>query len=418
MKLSELFELLQYGELANLPVSGGIDDVKGIRVQDYPVLISHINLALTDLHTKFNLKEREVAVQQYEAITQYQLDAKFAVTNTGSTEPVKYILDSESNPFTDDILRINSIFDEAGCELPINNENQTTSLFLNGYKTLQVPFPADDNTIFVMYRANHTKLVSSIPDLDAEVEIPAFCVEAVLSYVASRVHSQRTSQEAQINAVNLIDGVDGLSAGTSLLSIGLLTKLMGGGEHYFSLAFIGLGLIVFMGFNYSEKRKIFLGDAGSLGLRFVLATLAMEFLHSGNNHIENLNLNPLIVAILILGYPIADTMRVFTIRMSLGLSPFNADKRHMHHVLLDKGFSHFGVTSFIMTVIGGFVVVNKFLAPRLDSHLMILLNVGALILIHLFVRYRSTQLRTFWRSFSRTVFNCEESVEQIHCKLD
>jgi len=208
-----------------------------------------------------------------------------------------------------------------------------------------------------------------------------------------------------INAVNLIDGVDGLSAGTSLLSIGLLTKLMGGGEHYFSLAFIGLGLIVFMGFNYSEKRKIFLGDAGSLGLGFVLATLGMEFLHSGNNHIENLNLNPLIVAILILGYPIADTMRVFTIRMSLGLSPFKADKRHMHHVLLDKGFSHFGVTSFIMTVIGGFVVVNKFLAPRLDSHLMILLNVGALILIHLFVRYRSTQLRTFWRSFSRTVFN-------------
>ena len=208
-----------------------------------------------------------------------------------------------------------------------------------------------------------------------------------------------------INAVNLIDGVDGLSAGTSLLSIGLLTKLMGGGEHYFSLAFIGLGLIVFMGFNYSEKRKIFLGDAGSLGLGFVLATLAMEFLHSSNNHIENLNLNPVIVAILILGYPIADTMRVFTIRMSLGLSPFNADKRHMHHVLLDKGFSHFGVTSFIMTVIGGFVVVNKFLAPRLDSHLMILLNVGALILIHLFVRHRSTQLRIFWRSFSLTVFN-------------
>jgi UDP-GlcNAc:undecaprenyl-phosphate GlcNAc-1-phosphate transferase len=207
-----------------------------------------------------------------------------------------------------------------------------------------------------------------------------------------------------INAVNLIDGVDGLSAGTSLLSIGLLTTLMGGGEHYFSLAFIGLGLIVFMGFNYSEKRKIFLGDAGSLGLGFVLATLAMEFLFSGNNHIEHLNLNPVIVAVLILGYPIADTMRVFIIRLSMGVSPFTADRRHMHHVLLDKGFTHFGVTTFIMSVIAGFVVVNKFLAPRLDSHLMILLNVGAIILIHLFVRHRSVQLRIFWRSFSRSLF--------------
>ena len=207
-----------------------------------------------------------------------------------------------------------------------------------------------------------------------------------------------------INAVNLIDGVDGLSAGTSLLSIGLITTLMGGGEYYFSFAFIGLGLLVFMGFNYSEKRKIFLGDAGSLGLGYVLATLAMEFLFSGNNHIEHLNLNPVIVAILILGYPIADTMRVFIIRLSMGVSPFTADRRHMHHILLDKGFTHSGVTTFIMSVIAGFVVVNKFLAPRLDSHLMILLNVGAIILIHLFVRHRSVQLRIFWRSFSRSVF--------------
>ena len=208
-----------------------------------------------------------------------------------------------------------------------------------------------------------------------------------------------------INAVNLIDGVDGLSAGTSLLSIGLLTILMGGGEHFFSLAFIGLGLIVFMGFNYSEKRKIFLGDTGSLGLGFVLATLAMKFLFSGNNHIEHLNLNPVIVAILILGYPIADTMRVFIIRLSMGVSPFSADRRHMHHFLLDKGFTHFGVTTFIMSVIAGFVVVNKFLAPRLDSHLMILLNVGAIILIHLFARHRSVQLRIFWRLFSRSAFS-------------
>ena len=208
-----------------------------------------------------------------------------------------------------------------------------------------------------------------------------------------------------INAVNLIDGVDGLAAGISLLALFLFSTLMGGGEYLITSIFIGLGLIVFMGFNYSNKRKIFLGDAGSLSLGFIIATFAMEFLHSGNAHHLHLNLNPVIVAILILGYPVADTIRVFAIRISLGLSPFNADRRHMHHVLLDKGFSHFGTTTFIMTVMAGLVLSNKFLAPRLDSHLMILLNILGILLIHLFVRHRSTQLRIFWRSFSRTFFN-------------
>ena len=217
-----------------------------------------------------------------------------------------------------------------------------------------------------------------------------------------------------INAVNLIDGVDGLAAGISLLALYLFSALMGGGEHLITFAFIGLGLIVFMGFNYSDKRKIFLGDAGSLSLGFILATFAMEFLNSGNNHITHLNLNPVIVAVLVLGYPVADTFRVFEIRISLGLSPFNADRRHMHHVLLDKGFSHFGTTTFIMTVMAGLVLGNKFLAPRLDSHLMILLNILGILLIHLFVRHRSTQLRIFWRSFSRLFFNPVKKVWNKH----
>jgi UDP-N-acetylmuramyl pentapeptide phosphotransferase/UDP-N-acetylglucosamine-1-phosphate transferase len=136
-----------------------------------------------------------------------------------------------------------------------------------------------------------------------------------------------------INAVNLIDGVDGLAAGIGLLALYLFSSLMGGGEQLITFAFVGIGLIIFMGFNYSKKRKIFLGDSGSLGLGFILATFAMEFLHTGYNHSANLNLNPVIVAILVLGYPVADTFRVFAIRISLGLSPFNADRRHLHHIL-------------------------------------------------------------------------------------
>jgi hypothetical protein len=204
MILSEIFELLEYGELANLSLSGGIEDVKGIRVQDYPTLISHINLALSDLHTKFNLKEREVVVQEYAAITHYELDSKYAVSNTDSIEPIKYILDSATSVFNDDVLRINAAFNEIGEELPINDEYLANSIFLNGYRTIQIPFPVDTNTIFITYRANHPKLNVKVPDLNQNVELPAYCIEALLSYVASRVHSQRTSPEAQGTAVNLM----------------------------------------------------------------------------------------------------------------------------------------------------------------------------------------------------------------------
>ena len=116
------------------------------------------------------------------------------------------------------------------------------------------------------------------------------------------------------------------------------------------------------------------------------------------------------MGVLILGYPIADTLRVFVIRLSMGRSPFNADRRHMHHVLLDKGFSHFGTSTFIMTWVGIIVLLNKTLAPVLDSHLMIFINLGVVLLIHLFVRHRSAQLRIFWRSFSRSIFNPVKSL--------
>ncbi len=204
MKLSEFFDLLEYGELANLPLSGNIDSPKGIREQDYPVLISHLNLALTDLHTKFNLKEREVAVQQYEPIVYYTLSSEYAETNTSSTQPYKYIADTPANPFTDDLIRVNAVFDEGGNELPMNDETEFSSVFLCSYNVLQIPFPVGTNAVFVMYRANHPKLDIATPDLNAEIEVPAYCVEALLSYVASRVHSQRTSPEAQATAVNLM----------------------------------------------------------------------------------------------------------------------------------------------------------------------------------------------------------------------
>jgi UDP-N-acetylmuramyl pentapeptide phosphotransferase/UDP-N-acetylglucosamine-1-phosphate transferase len=207
-----------------------------------------------------------------------------------------------------------------------------------------------------------------------------------------------------INAVNLSDGIDGLSAGTSLLSILAFALITGHSEHLFILSFLGIGLVLFLRFNLSENKKVFLGDAGSLGLGFVLATMALEFLHSGNNHVQYLNINPHFAAMLVLGYPIADTSRVFVLRVISGHSPFKADRRHLHHILLDKGYTHIGATTFIILCVSVVLIVNKILAPMVNEYITIFINCVLVLLIHLYVKFRSKQLCKFWRSFSRMVF--------------
>lgn len=207
-----------------------------------------------------------------------------------------------------------------------------------------------------------------------------------------------------INAVNLSDGVDGLSASTSLLSLLIFTLLMGKEHHYYILTFIGAGLLINLRYNFSIKKKMFLGDAGSLGLGFILSALAMEFLRSGNEFHSLHEMNPIFIAILALAYPITDTLRVFFLRVYFGQSPFTADRRHLHHVLLSKGYSHLGTTTFIFFTVSFVFCVNYLIAPYINDYGIILFNLGLILVIHLFVRFRSVQLCKFWRSFSRMVF--------------
>jgi UDP-N-acetylmuramyl pentapeptide phosphotransferase/UDP-N-acetylglucosamine-1-phosphate transferase len=207
-----------------------------------------------------------------------------------------------------------------------------------------------------------------------------------------------------INAVNLSDGIDGLSASTSLLSLTVFTFLMGGDYHYYLLTFVGIGLLIYLRFNLASDKKIFLGDAGSLSLGFILSTMAMEYLHSYNGFAVSPNINPHFVAMLALIYPIADTLRVFFLRVSSGQSPFTADRKHLHHILIDKGYSHIGACIFILFCVSTTLLINKFVSTYINDYAIIFVNSLIVLFIHLFVRFRSVQLCKFWRSFSRTIY--------------
>ncbi len=153
-----------------------------------------------------------------------------------------------------------------------------------------------------------------------------------------------------INAYNLMDGIDGLAAGIGIivaLSFGIyfyLVKLHW--AYVLSLVLIG-SLLAFMRFNFSRRQKIFMGDNGSLVVGFILAVLAIKFIQFNEvKHALHVPNAPTI-AILILAVPLFDTLRVFTQRIASGSSPFSADRNHIHHFIIDNGFSHFRATCLL-----------------------------------------------------------------------
>ena len=148
-----------------------------------------------------------------------------------------------------------------------------------------------------------------------------------------------------INAMNLIDGIDGLAAGISIL---FLTAT--GTWFYFSnnpgyaiicSAFIG-SLIAFLRFNlWSRKNKIFMGDTGSLIVGILIATLSIVLLDPVNPEPRSIRFTqmPLILLSLLI-IPVTDTIRVFYLRIREGNSPFSPDMNHIHHVLIKSGLTH------------------------------------------------------------------------------
>lgn len=149
------------------------------------------------------------------------------------------------------------------------------------------------------------------------------------------------------NAFNLIDGIDGL-AGT----LGMLTTSIFGAYFFLAqmpgyavLSFAMTGsLLAFLIFNYNPA-KIFMGDTGSLLLGLINAILVIKFITVADNANVILPIESAVaVGFSILMVPLADTVRVFSIRIFHGRSPFSPDRRHIHHLLLDRGLNHKHIT--------------------------------------------------------------------------
>jgi UDP-GlcNAc:undecaprenyl-phosphate/decaprenyl-phosphate GlcNAc-1-phosphate transferase len=152
-----------------------------------------------------------------------------------------------------------------------------------------------------------------------------------------------------INAFNLIDGVDGLAGMLGLLTTSVFgTYFFAVGMPAYALLSFAMGgsLFAFLIFNYNPA-KIFMGDCGSLLLGLTNAILAIKFITVADSPSVSLPLESAVaIGISVLIVPLLDTIRVFSIRILSGRSPFSPDRNHIHHLLLEKGFNHKYVTFF------------------------------------------------------------------------
>lgn len=172
-----------------------------------------------------------------------------------------------------------------------------------------------------------------------------------------------------INAFNLIDGVDGLAAGIGLISASLFGAwFYFAGDYVYAVLSFALagGLFGFLRFNFSPA-KIFMGDSGSLTIGFLFAALAIEMVEFDAQKSLPLIISGIskpIFAMSILVYPLIDTIRVFTLRILSGVSPFTADRNHLHHRLIDLGLSHWQtviiIYLFSILVVGASVYARHF----------------------------------------------------------
>lgn len=191
-----------------------------------------------------------------------------------------------------------------------------------------------------------------------------------------------------INAINLIDGVNGLSSGYCICSCAIFAGMFiwADDKEAASLATISVGaLIPFFCHNvFGKKSKMFIGDGGTLLMGTVISTFVIEALNTNSPLAEKVSpdfgMIPFTLAVLAI--PIFDTLRVMVMRVIRGKSPFSPDKSHLHHLFLDLGFSHIGTT--ITEILSNLLVVliwwmSYKAGASIDCQLYIVIGLGMLV---------------------------------------
>lgn len=181
-----------------------------------------------------------------------------------------------------------------------------------------------------------------------------------------------------INAINLIDGIDGLTSSLSLLAVIYYCIGFFLSEQYVyalvSMAALG-AILPFIYYNVfgsiDDGKKIFMGDTGTLSIGLLLGVLATQTLSESPYPAEY---NAIFVAFAPLLLPCLDVIRVFFYRISKGRSPLSADRNHIHHYLLDIGYSHKRTLGILLLVSVALTLGNLLLCRWVNPNILFALD--------------------------------------------
>lgn len=269
-------------------------------------------------------------------------------------------------------------------------DNLVPYLFLCGALLLMFLTGIVDDLIGVKYRAKlFMQLIAAVLIVFSGVCIPEFFGFLWIHRIDDWIGWLLTGFMviSVVNAMNLIDGIDGLAAGLSMVAFVFYSIIFFfAGQYTFSMlgaACTGT-LLSFFYFNVfgeeKKRKKIFMGDTGSLTIGIFLIFCGLKILHLGEEPIT-MDYNPMILGISPLIVPLFDVVRVFFSRLLNRRNPFLPDKNHIHHKLMASGISQRTTMISIVVLSMFFIVINMFLSTYLNPTFIILIDVAVWILV-------------------------------------
>lgn len=215
MKLSQVFDQLTSGEMSQVFLGGR--EYGGVTEDNYHQVGNHVLIGLYALYKRFNLKQNQLTVQLEPGKYVYPLLQKYAVNDKYSVIPAakRHILDSPDDLFRGDVIKVGKVETDNGCVLALGDEWDKNSIMMSDMETLRVPKAIVDKSsdlpdylktdqLVVTYQANHPNYVPRVGFYDPEltpIELPDSHLQALLYYVASRVHNP-IGMGAEFNAGN------------------------------------------------------------------------------------------------------------------------------------------------------------------------------------------------------------------------
>lgn len=199
-----------------------------------------------------------------------------------------------------------------------------------------------------------------------------------------------------INAINLIDGIDGLASGLSGVALFFygLAFIHFNQYLYALLAFSTLGAIVPFFYynvfgNVERGKKIFMGDTGSLTIGIILCILGIKICTVSTT--ETIIYNPFLIACIPLMIPCFDVVRVVVYRFRTKKHLFKPDTNHIHHKILKIGISQRRAMITILLISSLFILSNTLLSPIIDINILLFCDIIICISVNIWLTNRIKQ---------------------------